>query len=111
MYPEKAQKIDFEDETAKPGVERGVWHGGPFTAVRYKYAPGAEFPPHSHEASQLTIILKGDIEFSVGGEKIFVREGETIYIPSGESHGAEVPSGGEPVLSINVFYPRREEHP
>ncbi|MBN1573463.1 MAG: cupin domain-containing protein [Deltaproteobacteria bacterium] len=111
MYSEKAQKLDFKDETVKPGVERGVWNGGPFTVVRYKYAPGAKFPSHSHEASQLTIILEGSIEFSVGEDKIFVTAGETIYIPSGESHSAEVPKDGESVHSINVFYPPREKHP
>jgi quercetin dioxygenase-like cupin family protein len=111
MSSEKSQKLDFKDETVKAGVERGVWHGGPFTVVRYKYAPGAKFPSHSHEASQLTIILEGGIEFFIGEDRFSVRAGETIYIPSGEPHGAEVPEDGEPVLSINVFYPPREEHP
>lgn len=111
MDPKRSQKLDFEDEEVKTGVERGVWHGGPFTVVSYKYAPGAIFPSHSHEASQLTIVLKGNIEFFIGKDKFSVVAGETIYIPSNEPHRAEVPKGGEHVLSLNIFHPPREEHP
>jgi quercetin dioxygenase-like cupin family protein len=111
MDSKGVQKLDFEDEEVKVGVERGVWHGGPFTVVRYKYDPGATFPPHSHEASQLTIVLTGTIDFFIGGDKLTVSAGETIYIPSNETHGAEVPTGGESVLSLNIFHPPRQEHP
>ena len=111
MEQKRVEKLDFKDEEAKTGVERGVWHGGPFTVVRYKYAPGAIFPSHSHEASQLTIVLKGKIVFFVGENKVSVKSGETIYIPSNEPHGAEVPKEGEPVISLNIFHPPREEHP
>jgi len=111
MNSKKTQKLIFRDEEAKPGVQRGVWHGGPFTVVRYKYVPGAIFPSHSHEASQLTIVLKGTIEFLVGNDKFRVEAGETIYIPSNLPHGAKVPEGDESVDSINIFYPKREEHP
>jgi unsaturated pyranuronate lyase len=111
MNPKNAQIIVFEDEEAKPGVQRGVWHGGPFTVVQYKYVPGAIFPSHSHESSQLTIVLKGTIEFSVGKDKLTVQAGETIYLPSNQPHGAQIPKEGEPVDSINIFYPKREEHP
>ena len=111
MYQETAQKLNFKEETVKPGVKRGVWHGGPFTVVYYEYSPGAKFPSHRHEASQLTVVLKGTIEFSLGEDKIFVKAGETIYIPTNKSHGAQVPQNGESVHSINIFYPPREEHP
>ena len=111
MDSKKAQKLDFENEKVKIGVERGVWHGGPFTVVRYKYDPGAIFPPHSHESSQLTVVLTGTIVFFIGDDEFSVSAGETIYIPSNETHGAEVPKGGESVLSLNIFHPPRKEHP
>ena len=111
MSGHKAQKLNFVDEVIKPGVKRADWHGGPFTAVRYTYEPGAVFPSHSHEAAQITIVLAGQIKFSVDNVEFSLDSGESIYIPGNVSHGAEVPSESEPVVSINIFHPPRKEHP
>jgi len=108
---EQAQKLRFVEEAVGPGVERGVWHAGPFTVVRYRYAPGAVFPPHQHEAAQLTVILAGRIRFSVDGHALELAFGETLYIPGGALHSAEVPKDSEPVVSLNVFHPPRKDHP
>jgi len=107
----RAEKLDLIEEACKPGVKRAHWHGGPFTVIKYVYAPGSEFPEHSHDEDQVTVVVSGNIVFDVSGEKVELMPGETAYIPGGAPHSASVPKGGETVVSINVFHPPRKEHP
>lgn len=104
------QKLDFEEVESRPGVYRAEWHGGPFTVVRYRYAPGSVFPSHSHDSSQLTVVLSGRIRFEVDGQEHEVARGESLFIPGGASHSAAV-AGDAEVVSINIFHPPRKEHP
>ena len=108
---DKAEKIVFTDQAVLEGVTREEWHGGPFTAVRYVYSPGAEFPEHAHAASQVTVVLAGRIVFEAGGEELAIAPGEAIHLPSGVPHSARVPADSEPAVSINLFTPPRKEHP
>lgn len=106
-----AQKINFIDEPSRPGVDRADWHGGPFTVVRYSYAPGSVFPAHNHDSAQVTVLLSGRIIFEVEGDQFVLDPGETFYIPGGASHSARVPEGGDRAVSINIFHPPRKDHP
>jgi len=108
---EKARKLVFREDDCRPGVDRGVWDGGPFTVVRYQYAPGSIFPAHDHASSQITVVLSGRIEFEVEGNSIALGPGESVFIPGGASHSARVPDHGDAVVSINIFHPPRKEHP
>ena len=85
--------------------------GGPFTVIKYVYAPGSKFPEHSHEADQVTVVVSGNIVFNVSGDHVELGPGETAYLPGGSPHSASVPEDGEPVVSINVFHPPRKDHP
>jgi len=107
----RTEKLVFEDEVALPGVMRALWHGGPFTVVRYTYAPGSTFPSHQHESAQVTVVMTGRICFQAEGEDFALDAGEAIYIPPNAAHGAFVPPDSEPVLSFNVFHPPRKENP
>ncbi|MEZ4569987.1 MAG: cupin domain-containing protein [Thermomicrobiales bacterium] len=43
--------------------------------MRYTYQPGSVFPLHIPSEEQLTIVHSGEIEFTVGGEKVVLKEG------------------------------------
>ena len=111
MANESAHKLVFNIESSRPGVKGEVWHGGPFTVVRYHYDPGSRFPQHQHDPAQITIVLTGNIRFHIDNEDFDLGEGEAVYIPSGKTHSARVPTDGKAVESLNIFHPQRKEHP
>jgi quercetin dioxygenase-like cupin family protein len=111
MEGDRPEKLNFVGEECKPGVDRAEWHGGPFTVIEYRYAPGSEFPEHQHDSAQLTTIISGEIVFLLDGREHRLGTGETFFIPGGVPHGAFVPADSPEVVSVNVFHPRRKEHP
>jgi quercetin dioxygenase-like cupin family protein len=93
-----------------PGITRQVVDGVRQTMVRYVYQPGSVFPIHDHPEEQITVVVSGEIEFTVAGESITLSAGQTAVIPSGIPHGARV-VGNQPVETFNALSPRREQHP
>jgi quercetin dioxygenase-like cupin family protein len=67
---------------------------------------GAYVPPHHHVSEQITIILKGALEFTTEGRKIVVREGETLVIPPNVEHAA---LALEDSIDVDCFSPLRED--
>ena len=105
--------IDWSAEPAievYDGISRQVLNGERQTMVRYVYQPGAVFPVHSHSQEQITVVISGEIEFTVAGENMTLRAGQAAVIPAGIPHGARV-VGDEIVETFNALSPRRESHP
>lgn len=105
--------INWSTEPVKhvlPGVTRQVLNGEQQTMVRYVYQPGAVFPVHHHPQEQITVVLSGEIEFTVDGAQIVLRAGEASVIPANIPHGARV-LGNRVVETFNALSPRREDHP
>jgi quercetin dioxygenase-like cupin family protein len=67
---------------------------------------GAIVPPHQHISEQITIILKGALEFIIHGKKIVVHEGEILVIPPNVEHEAVAL---EETVDLDVFSPLRED--
>jgi quercetin dioxygenase-like cupin family protein len=44
-------------------------------------------PPHDHSWDEAYYVTKGEVEFTIGGEKLSVAEGDFIYAPGGTLHG------------------------
>ena len=97
-------------EDVLSGVTRQVVNGENQTMVRYVYQPGAVFPEHHHPQEQITVVLSGQIEFTVDGEKMVLHAGDASVIPANVPHGARV-IGTEVVETLNALSPRRFVHP
>ena len=64
--------------------------------------------PHSHEdIEQITIILKGDVDFVLKGKLYPVHEGDIVVFAPEEEHGGYVGPNGARVL--DVFCPPRPD--
>ncbi len=60
------------------GVTRKVLaHDGGLMQVEVTFAAGAVGPLHSHPHEQLTYVLSGEFEFTIGDETRVVRAGDT----------------------------------
>jgi quercetin dioxygenase-like cupin family protein len=72
------------------------------------FTPGAVVPLHSHPHEQLGVVLQGELEMEIGGERRALRPGDAYVIPGGVQHGARAHAG--PVRVLDVFYPLREDY-
>ena len=67
---------------------------------------GCHVQPHKHLSEQITVILKGALEFETQGKKIVVKEDETLLIPSQVEHSAVAL---EDTIDLDCFSPLRED--
>lgn len=63
-------------------------------------------PAHKHVSEQITIIIKGALEFTTQGKKIIVHEGETLVIPPNVEHSA---LALDDTIDLDCFSPLRED--
>jgi quercetin dioxygenase-like cupin family protein len=67
--------------------------------------PNTVAPVHWHEEEQISLVVDGEFEFEVAGEKRIMRRGDAVVIPPNVPHGARTLDG--PCLEIDVFHPPR----
>jgi quercetin dioxygenase-like cupin family protein len=59
---------------------------GRYCVIDMHIPPGGGPPPHRHDFEESFILLEGEIDATFRGEKITVRPGETLHIPSNAPH-------------------------
>lgn len=72
------QDIPMED--LGEGISRKVLaHSDNMMSVEVHFEEGAIGAMHSHPHEQLTYVLSGEFEFTIGDEKKIVKTGDTMY--------------------------------
>lgn len=87
------------------GVTRAVADGEQATLVSYTFEPGAAFPIHHHPEEQITLVIEGDVEFTVDGEPRRMQAGDWIVVQPGVEHGLR--AGGRGARVLGVISPAR----
>jgi quercetin dioxygenase-like cupin family protein len=55
--------------------------------VLVEFAPGVEFPRHSHPGEELVYMVQGELEYQLDGRSpVRLKAGEVLFIPSGAIH-------------------------
>ena len=62
--------------------------------------PCAEIAPHKILYHELTLVLNGELEYGVNGEKILLRAGDAVYIPPEQMRNRK-PAEGVDYVSFN----------
>jgi quercetin dioxygenase-like cupin family protein len=89
------------------GVRRRILaHAGGLMQVEVHFERGAIGPLHSHPHEQLTNVLSGEFEFTIGGETRVVRAGDTLYKKPNVVHGCVC---REPGVLLDTFTPQRDD--
>ncbi|MBS1210141.1 MAG: cupin [Proteobacteria bacterium] len=89
------------------GVSRRILaHGGKMMQVEVHFADGAIGPMHNHPHEQLTHILSGEFEFTIGGVTKIVKTGDTLYKEPNIMHGCTCLKAG---VLLDTFTPIRED--
>ena len=87
------------------GVTRKILaHDGGLMQVEVALREGAGGPLHSHPHEQLTYVLSGEFEFTIGDETKIVRAGDTLYKKPGVMHGCRCLTPG---VLLDTFTPQR----
>jgi len=99
------------DLSLKPAVTGArMWAVGLEKAMLtyFEMEPNTQFPDHSHEAEQITLILEGELTFAYEGKTVTLKPGEVIAIPSNVKHSAR--TGGVSCKAVDAWSPVRKEY-
>jgi quercetin dioxygenase-like cupin family protein len=72
-----------------------------YRVTRYVYPPGTIFPTHTHEVDKIDAVVSGRFQLSIRGEDIVLEAGDSLDVPRGVPHRAEV-VGEDPVVSLDA---------
>ncbi|MEK6155278.1 cupin domain-containing protein [Flavobacteriaceae bacterium 3-367] len=98
---------EIEWETVAEGVQRQIMgYDDKIMLVNVKFDKGGIGQMHEHYHSQVTYVVSGTFELTIGGETKTVKGGDAFYIPPYVLHGAVCTEAG---VLIDVFSPIRED--
>ena len=103
MFPGK----DAELEIVARGLSRRVGaYNDNLMVVEVHFDAGVTAPLHHHIHEQITYVMSGKFEFTVGDETYTVGAGDSLYKQPNIEHGATCLEAG---TLLDVFTPHREE--
>jgi unsaturated pyranuronate lyase len=103
--PQVLNWSELEWNEVRPGIFGATIHTDQLTATYYRYEPGSSWEEHQHPQDQITSILKGAVDFVVGGEPMTLRAGQVAALPGDTPHSASV--GREGAETLNFWTSRR----
>jgi quercetin dioxygenase-like cupin family protein len=89
------------------GITGYYAHGNHVTFGYVEIKAGANLPAHHHVHEQITYIIEGELDMTIGGEFCPLRAGMFHVIPSNIPHSAIAKTD---VIAIDVFNPVREDY-
>ena len=98
---------EVHEERLIQGIRRRIVTGEKVMLGRLYFPKGAKVPAHRHVSEQITHVITGALAFVLDGkERVVVRPGETLCIPSNMVHSAEAV---EETDEIDSFGPIRTD--
>jgi quercetin dioxygenase-like cupin family protein len=88
-----------------PGLTFQPVLGDKVMANFVRFEPNTVAPVHWHDEEQIVLVLEGEFEFEVAGEKKMMRPGDALVIPPNVPHGAR--THDSTCLEVDVFHPPR----
>ena len=98
---------DVQLEDLGAGVSRKIMaYSDNIMTVEVHFEKGAIGPLHSHPHEQLTYVLSGEFEFTIGDETKVVKAGDTLYKQPNIMHGCRCLEAG---VLLDNFTPVRKD--
>jgi quercetin dioxygenase-like cupin family protein len=98
---------DIPSQEKLPGCHVRFVHTENMTFSYWRLETGAQIPRHAHPHEQVTTLIEGVLELTVGTETKTIRPGFVGVIPSHTDHAATAIA---PCYVLDVFYPVREDY-
>ena len=80
--------------------------GGASALMEFHVEPGYPLPPphvHTHE-DEISFVLEGELEVTIGGEKQVLRTGQAVFKPRGVPHACAL-AGDQPARFLEIIAP------
>ena len=111
MKTNKNQVWNFNDDIDLEGCGQGVQrkilgYTDELMCVENHFEKGAEGTLHHHPHTQITYVVSGKFEFTIGEEKKTVCAGDSMLKKDGVEHGCVCLEEG---ILLDIFSPMREE--
>ncbi|KHT64017.1 cupin [Photobacterium gaetbulicola] len=98
---------DIVMEDLGEGVSRKILaHSDNMMSVEVHFEDGAIGALHTHPHEQLTYVLSGEFEFTIGNDTKIVKAGDTMYKEPEIVHGCRCLKAG---VLIDTFTPMRKD--
>ena len=91
-----------------PGVEIYTANTERLMISLVEFQPHAIVEEHRHPHDQMGLLIEGELDFTIGGERRTLRPGQMWRIPGGVKHQAV--AGALGAKALDVFHPVREEY-
>ena len=98
---------DLNIKTIIAGIAGRYIHGEKCSMGVVEIEAGSNLPLHHHPHEQITFILEGELEMTIGGETMTLRAGDYYVIHSNVPHSAVAHKACK---LIDVFSPVREDY-
>lgn len=95
------RKSDLPLKPDVPGAKMWAVGLGKSMLTYFELEPNTKFPEHSHEAEQITLVLEGELTFAYDGQKVTLKAGDVIAIPSNAVHSAF--TGDKPCKAVDAW--------
>ncbi len=80
--------VDFGEKRIDVEAVRRSWAARGFSCDVWIDPPGQRWENFVHDTDELVMVLEGEMEFEVAGERHRLRPGEELLIPAGTLHSA-----------------------
>lgn len=91
-----------------PGTTASLAWGEKIMLSLVEIGPGSVVPMHSHPHEQAGIVVEGEFDFIIGGERRRVKLGDMYIIPGGVPHSAI--GLDRKAVALDIFSPPREDY-
>jgi len=98
---------EVEPQELCPGFTARMVHTDELTIAHVNAVKGSVLPEHQHPHEQVTNIISGTLEMTVGGETFACEPGTVITIPGNTLHSAVALTNCK---VVDVFRPAREDY-
>jgi quercetin dioxygenase-like cupin family protein len=83
-----------------PGVRLRLLSSSDCNVREYTFSPSSTFPLHRHPEEQITLVLEGSVEMSVGGAVSHLPAGAWAIVESNVEHGVSAGPDGARLLAV-----------
>lgn len=98
---------DIEPRTVVPGFHGKFIHSEQMTVSHWDVEQGASLPEHAHHHEQVTMVLEGTFEMTIGGETRRLGPGDVAVIGRNVTHSGTALT---PCRITDIFQPIREDY-
>jgi quercetin dioxygenase-like cupin family protein len=98
---------DIPVKQTLPGFFGKMVHGDTSSLVFWDISKGGVSPQHHHVHEQITFVMEGELEMTIGGEKYLFTAGTVHVIPSNVPHSALALTDCK---IIDSFAPARDDY-